>query len=207
MNAFSSCFKVKEFEMDNMTQQQPQWQQQSPPSAPSTPCARRCGSGKMVGIVAAVVVCLAVGGVAVLKFGGVSSAFGGGAGAPRTGPKAERAASVHQTVNSQLALWRLQHNDALPDFKKYPNWEQFVQYTNNAGKLNGATKTQQFPYGPYMMKPAVNPFNEMSNVQVMSDVKDGAKVPDGQAAGFVMDSGTGRLWLTGGNGKQVVEIQ
>ena len=177
-----------------------------PPGYPQPPFPggpqKKGGAGMMIaGIAVGVVVCLAVV-VGIVKFS-PSSAFGGD-GVPTSGPKLEKARATIQSLNSQSALYRLQHNDTPPDLGRYPNWEQFTQFTNNAGRP-GPNKTMDLKYGPYLQYRPVNPFNELSNVVVMTgDLQPGMELPNGQSAGFVVEARTGRFWLTSRSGKKLV---
>src|SRR5437763_1084882 len=40
-----------------------------------------------------------------------------------------------QTMRSIFELWKLQHEDRLPDLKRYEKWQQFTQRTSIKGEL------------------------------------------------------------------------
>jgi general secretion pathway protein G len=61
-----------------------------------------------------------------------------------------------QSLRSQIALYRVQHNDVPPAFATFVN--QMTLYSDVAGATNAA-KTVQYCYGPYMPKIPVNQFN------------------------------------------------
>src|SRR4051812_46461470 len=56
---------------------------------------------------------------------------GGVVGVGGVGSEEQRRAadSLVKTLHSQVALYKLQHNDNYPDFVKHPNWEQLTKYT------------------------------------------------------------------------------
>ncbi len=60
-----------------------------------------------------------------------------------------------QTLRSQIALYKLQHQDALPDL--VTNWNQITMKTDVAGSTTPAVGVQTF--GPYMQDTPVNSLN------------------------------------------------
>ena len=92
-----------------------------------------------------------------------------------------------QSIRSQIELYKNQHNDDVPDLTT-ANWAQFTLFTDVAGTTGTAKDTTADPpviYGPYMQKPAVNPFTGVSTV-------DGTPTTDGTPAdsvGWVWDGG------------------
>lgn len=103
--------------------------------------------------------------------------------------KASSLASQLQSIRSQVELYKNQHNGNEPDLTA--NWDQFTMYTDIDGNTS-ATKDSTFTYGPYMQKPAVNPFEDSSTVE-------GDPETEGTAA-----AGTGWAWR-GGTLKAVIE--
>ncbi len=87
-----------------------------------------------------------------------------------------------QSIRSQIELYKNQHNDDEPDLTT--NWNQFTQFTDIDGTTS-ATKTATAIYGPYMQKPAVNPFED-SSVVVGTPTADGTPAAD---VGWVWDGG------------------
>src|SRR4051794_11770070 len=61
-----------------------------------------------------------------------------------------------QTLRSQIQLFKLQHNDILPDLAGAGQWNQLIQKTNLAGAVD-TTATGLF--GPYMESEPRNPLN------------------------------------------------
>jgi|WetSurMetagenome_2_1015567.scaffolds.fasta_scaffold332089_1 general secretion pathway protein G len=61
-----------------------------------------------------------------------------------------------QSLRSQIALYRVQHNDIPPTAAGF--LAQMTTYSDVAGATNAA-KTVQYCYGPYMPKIPVNQFN------------------------------------------------
>ncbi len=105
-----------------------------------------------------------------------------------------------QTLRSQIALYKLQHQDALPDL--VTSWAPFLSQSDAAGNIPpAATATQRF--GPYMQDTPVNSLNGRSTV-VNGTANQTA------AVGFVYDYGTvaapgsGKIWGTEQNGLTLI---
>jgi general secretion pathway protein G len=93
-----------------------------------------------------------------------------------------------QTVRSQLELYKIQHNDAIPAPEAGgASWNRMTMYTDIDGNTN-ATKTAVFKYGPYLQKVPTNPFNDDDTIDV-----DGATAGD-DAGGWNFDTGTGEFY-------------
>ena len=104
-----------------------------------------------------------------------------------------------QSMRSQVALFKLQHNDRLPGanpvvdtggtFVPATFWAQLTQFTDLAGDF-GPAKTATRVYGPYMQG---QPVNSLTNASV---VADGTAAVAG--ASFVFDynggAGSGKVW-------------
>jgi general secretion pathway protein G len=111
-----------------------------------------------------------------------------------------------QTLRSQIALYRLQHQDKLPvvtgtggaDF-----WEHMTKYSNEAGTSLSTAKVVStgIKFGPYMQQIAPNALNSLTTVV------DGTS---NAAAGYVYDYGTtgigsGQIWGTDADGSTLVK--
>lgn len=71
-----------------------------------------------------------------------------------------------QTTRSQIELYKVQHNDAVPAPEGGGvTWDRMTKYTDIGGVVN-ATKTAVYCYGPYMQKIPVNQFNDSSVIEV-----------------------------------------
>ena len=182
--------------MDNVV---PQPQEQTASQGGGSRTARMAG-----GTFTLLVICAALA-VGYFKGERLSKAVGGVPGMRMSQARANTAASISQTLRAQVQLYRLQHRD-LPDFDRYPAWEQLSQYTDEAGRPS-PTRTPQFKYGPYVQSVITNPLNDLSNVVMLPDVRDGTRLPDGQKAGYVMDKRTGRMWVTDAAGGRVVSVE
>lgn len=73
-------------------------------------------------------------------------------------------ASQLQTMKSQIALYKLQHNDAVPSDTSATFWNQLTQYTDIAGAASATNTAGTVWYGPYMPEKAVNPITNASDV-------------------------------------------
>ena len=87
-----------------------------------------------------------------------------------------------KTIRSQIELFKVQHNDILPDLVTN-QWAQFQSTTNRTGAVD-ATATGIF--GPYMIRIPQNPLNTNSTVAASAGV----------GVGWVYTVGTGKLQAT-----------
>jgi general secretion pathway protein G len=121
-----------------------------------------------------------------------------------------------QTLRSQIALFRLQHNDFLPGanplvgsgatFNPSTFWSQLTTFTDLNGATN-STKTSQYDKGPYMQSMPTNPL--CPNTGTAGDVEDTVDgAPATNVVGFIYDyqggAGSGRIWGTNTDGKTAV---
>ena len=102
-----------------------------------------------------------------------------------------------QTIRSQMELYKLQHNDKLPDFAT-KQWEQMTAQTDAGGFTTATTKD----FGPYLQQIPANPLNSNVKVAVITGADPvfgtvGAP-PDAGAAdvGFVVNTDNGKVWAT-----------
>ena len=105
--------------------------------------------------------------------------------------------STVQTLRSQVALYKLQHQDTLPDL--ITSWDPLLLKTDAAGSTTPAAGAQTF--GPYMQDTPTNSLNSKTNV-----VNGTGNVTT--ACGFVYDyasgAGSGKVWGTDIDGKTVI---
>jgi general secretion pathway protein G len=105
--------------------------------------------------------------------------------------------STVQTLRSQVALYKLQHQDVLPDL--VTSWNPLILKTDAAGSTTPAAGVQTF--GPYMQDIPTNSLNGKTNV-----VNGTGSVTT--ACGFVYDyasgAGSGKVWGTDIDGKTVL---
>ena len=73
-----------------------------------------------------------------------------------------------QTIRSQIQLFKLQHNDALPDLVTN-QWNQMLNKTDVTGSVN-TTLTANY-FGPYLETAPKNPLN--NNTSVAASVGSG----------------------------------
>jgi len=100
-----------------------------------------------------------------------------------------------QTIRSQIELYKLQHNDKLPNVVHATgaNWNLLTQKTTQLGAVSATGS-----FGPYLQADPVNPLNNQKGVQTGT----GAAAPSGATTGWVYDygtagEGTGKFWATG----------
>ena len=109
-----------------------------------------------------------------------------------------------QTLRSQIALYRLQHQDRLPPVATTDFWNHMTQYSDETGALNGLTKTATHKYGPYMQQ---RPVNSLNNSFAIVDGDGTANASS--SCGFVYDhnsgAGSGQIWGTDTDGVTLVK--
>ena len=113
-----------------------------------------------------------------------------------TDAKKNSLTSQLQTIRSQIELYKLQHNEQLPDFTG-KQWAQMTGQTDVAGDTQAATGKD---FGPYLQQTPANPLNNLTLMHVITGadpVFGGAAVqsPNG-AAGFVINSDNCKVWAT-----------
>ena len=62
-----------------------------------------------------------------------------------------------QALRGQIEIYKIQHHDRLPA-AAYP-WTQLVSPTNVDGQTTAGIASSDFPFGPYIKAPPVNPIN------------------------------------------------
>jgi general secretion pathway protein G len=90
-----------------------------------------------------------------------------------------------QTVRSQIELYKIQHNDALPDMTLDSNEDNDLTIeTDIAGAAYTSTSTSG-PFGPYLQKMPTNPFNDSKVVTA------GTSPAVTSGSGWYFDTGSG----------------
>jgi general secretion pathway protein G len=127
-----------------------------------------------------------------------------------TAAKASSLATSGQTLRSQVAYYKLQHNDKLPGtgsgttFTTAQFWTDMTTQTDVSGAAYVAGTSTTGPFGPYMQSVPSN------NINGASTVIDGALLPGattstvcGWQYDFNTGTGTGRVYGTGTDFKTV----
>jgi hypothetical protein len=114
------------------------------------------------------------------------------------GGSARADVSPVQVLRAALAQYQAQHNGLMPDFKRYPRWEQLTGKTGQDGKPNGSG-----PCGPYLYAAPVNSKNNSSDVDVVAKLPKNYK--SRRTAGYVFEMATGMIWLTDEAGNLVAD--
>ena len=121
-----------------------------------------------------------------------------------------------QSLRSQIALFKLQHNDYLPgattlvgtggSFDSTVFWNQMTQFTDVTGAVSTA-KTTQYDKGPYMQSLPKNPLcPTTTSASLVEATVNGAKATG--VVGFIYDyqggAGSGKIWGTDTDGLTAV---
>jgi len=102
-----------------------------------------------------------------------------------TEAKESRLVSDLQTMRSQIELYKIQHNDALPGAGTASFADALTKYTDVAGALAAVQAPGAGVYGPYLQKIPTNPWNDFDTVRI-----DGAAA-GANTDGWRFDSTTG----------------
>ena len=128
-----------------------------------------------------------------------------------------------QSLRSQIALFKLQHNDYLPGkaplvgagggaFVEATFWDQMTKFTDVTGAISTA-KTVVYDKGPYMQSLPKNPLcptvANSSNVEEAGAITNGVPANASAVVGFIYDfqggAGSGKIWGTDTDGKTAVK--
>jgi general secretion pathway protein G len=107
-----------------------------------------------------------------------------------------------QTLRSQIALYRLQHQDKLPPVATADFWAHMTNYSSEDAATTSATKNATCKFGPYMQQKPVNALNTRDTI-----FDGNGTAAAGSACGYVYDftGGTGQIWGTDTDGVTVVK--
>jgi general secretion pathway protein G len=121
-----------------------------------------------------------------------------------TSAKTSAVTSTAQSLRQQVALYKLQHNDNLPDGTSSANfWKALTTQTDSTGANYTAGTSPDGPFGPYMQSIPANSLNQSTVVFDSAQTYPGSVTT---ACGWVYDytGGTGRVWGTGQDSKTLV---
>jgi len=113
---------------------------------------------------------------------------------------AGRLLSQLQTMRSICELWKLQHEDRLPDLKRYDKWQQFTQRTSVKGEL----KDGKGGFGPYLVEAPRNALNNLSAVAMSGDDVKAELLAFDHPVGFVFSMPSGRIYGTDASGRKII---
>ena len=114
-----------------------------------------------------------------------------------------------QSLRSQIALFKLQHNDMLPGaaplvdtggtFTEATFWDQLTLFSKLDGSTAAAKNTATgFVYGPDLQSIPVNPLVAAANGSKVNNAVFSATLAAGAGYGFIYDyadgSGSGKVW-------------
>jgi general secretion pathway protein G len=124
-----------------------------------------------------------------------------------------------QSLRSQIALFKLQHNDFLPGasplvgaggvFSSATFWSQMTEFTSVTGTfVAGGPKDATYAHGPYMQSIPKNPLcPTVANASVVEEagaIAGGVPANASAVVGFIYDyadgAGSGKIWGTDTNG-------
>jgi hypothetical protein len=100
-----------------------------------------------------------------------------------------------QTLRSQIELYKLQHRDQAPDFRRR-GWNPLTARTAEDGAESPRGK-----FGPYLQSPPRNPLNGNTRLLIVRGTPGTDFRYDKNDAGFVYDELSGRLWALDADGR------
>ena len=97
-----------------------------------------------------------------------------------------------QTIRSQVELYKLQHQDKLPNLIG-SNWALLTSKTDVTGTVTSAGS-----FGPYLQQTPANPLNNGTNVvQGTGAAISGSNATTGWVYDYGSGTGTAKFWATG----------
>lgn len=109
-------------------------------------------------------------------------------------------------MRSQVALFASHHNGTLPDFARYPAFEQFLKPTQPDGKVVESGFSGQ-AFGPYIRSMPINPLNGRYKVKaVAGEVRPGQRI-EANDAGWVFSTATRKFYATDANGSVLDDVK
>ncbi|MCF7955295.1 MAG: type II secretion system GspH family protein [Phycisphaerae bacterium] len=106
------------------------------------------------------------------------------------------------TMRRQIELYKFQHNDTPPGFKNgspIPSAMivlQFKYCSSVEGNISAFIEPSGvFDCGPYLLKMAKNPFNNLDTIKLVPDATAFSTVADGLTSGWLYKAGTGDIRL------------
>ena len=122
-----------------------------------------------------------------------------------TSAKTSAVQSTAQSLRQQVALYKLQHSDKLPDVGAagVNFWHKMTVATDSTGADYAAATSPDGPFGPYMQSIPANSLNSSTVVLDSTVTFPGTAA---STCGWVYDytGGTGRIWGTDAAGKILV---
>ena len=114
-----------------------------------------------------------------------------------TSAKTSAVTSTAQSLRSQVALYKLQHNDTLPPAGTF--WTLMTTQTDAAG-VAYTTASTSGPFGPYMQSTPANALNQLTTVTDVPGAlypTTNATAATGWAYDYNSGNGSGRIYGTG----------
>jgi general secretion pathway protein G len=125
-----------------------------------------------------------------------------------TAAKTSAVTSTAQSLRSQIALYKLQHNDTLPGTSaSTPSFWTLMTTQTDATGAAWTTASTSGPFGPYMQSIPANALNQLTTVVDVPGALYGTTANAtvcGWAYDYTTGAGTGRIYGTGTDSKALV---
>ena len=108
------------------------------------------------------------------------------------------ARSTQQSARAQIELYKLQHQDAAPDFQKH-QWLQMTSRTTEAGE-DSESNDRAKVFRPYFREAPVNPLRMSSRVLVVKERSDQLQPISDKEVAYIYTA-DGRLYALDASGK------
>ncbi|MBN1395243.1 MAG: type II secretion system protein [Pirellulales bacterium] len=95
-------------------------------------------------------------------------------------------------LEAQIEMYRAQHKNVYPTIQENA-LPQLTKPTNALGEI-GAASGPDYPYGPYILEPPMNPYDGSKNVVAVSTPGEEPTGVVGGAGGWQYDVTTGAIW-------------
>ncbi|WP_428940013.1 hypothetical protein [Fontivita pretiosa] len=97
--------------------------------------------------------------------------------------------AIVQSLRQALAAYRIDHLDQLPDFRRYPDWQQLTARTDNDGTLNPRGR-----FGPYLRDIPINPLNGFHRVELAASAPAPGTIARASDIGYLLEPKAGQIW-------------
>jgi general secretion pathway protein G len=118
-----------------------------------------------------------------------------------TAAKTSAVSSTAQSLRTQVALYKLQHNDNLPDTANF--WTKMTTATDAAGATY-TTSSSSGPFGPYMQSVPANALYGGSTVSDQNVAPGGTCTATAWEYDYASNGGSGRVYGTDSTGAVVL---
>ena len=100
------------------------------------------------------------------------------------------------TFRDKLHQYQRDHGNRLPNFDRYPGWDQLLEKTDVDGK-----PSESGQFGPYVERPLRNPYTGTARVQSVDRHPGLRFTAMGASIAYVLDKSSGKVWAVDSKGQ------